>query len=105
MPEELGVGTIAEWNVPSSGIKKEVSVKNLFGVLCSQPLLHPEPVIKIHSPAGFCEYVLLCSPLAMKDTAKYVPDMIVRIILYLFILLVYEVALWFSHHSFPWVFG
>jgi hypothetical protein len=27
MPEESGVGTVAEWSVPSSGIKKEVSVK------------------------------------------------------------------------------
>jgi hypothetical protein len=28
MPEDSGVGTVAEWCVPSSGIKKEVSVKN-----------------------------------------------------------------------------
>ncbi len=35
MPEESGVGTVAEWSVPSSGIKKEVSVKNFFGVFLS----------------------------------------------------------------------
>jgi hypothetical protein len=28
MPEELGVGTIAEWSVPSSGIKRR------FQLLC-----------------------------------------------------------------------
>jgi hypothetical protein len=35
MPEESGVGTVAEWSVPSSGIKKEVSVKTFFGVFLS----------------------------------------------------------------------
>ena len=53
MPEESGVGTVAEWSVPSSGIKKEVSVR-LFSEFFSPLSL----VITSSIVSGSCFFIL-----------------------------------------------